>query len=170
MKRVILLMAAVLLLGGCCTCRKATTQVVEQRQDSTRIEYRERTIYVPDTVFVEIPKQTAERTTADSVSHLENDYASSDARINTDGTLTHTLQSKHQVKPVPTEKRIEYRDSIVYRDRGRTQTNTVTEYVERKRSWWEQTQIYGFWVAIIIVAIVYRKKIFKAVVRVFLKK
>lgn len=170
MKRVILLMAAVLLLGGCCTCRKATTQVVEQRQDSTHIEYRERTVYVPDTVFVEIPKQTAERTTADSVSHLENDYASSDARINTDGTLTHTLQSKKQVKPIPTEKRIEYRDSIVYRDRGHTQTNTVTEYVERKRSWWKQTQIYGFWVAIIIVAIVYRKKIFKAVVRVFLKK
>lgn len=170
MKRIIILTAAVLLLGGCCTCRKAATQVVEQRHDSTRIKYRERTVYVPDTVFVEIPKQTAERTTADSVSHLENDYASTDARINTDGTLTHTLQSKPQIKPVPAEKRIEYRDSIVYRDRWRTRKNTVTEYVEHKRSWWEQTQIYGFWAAIIIFAITYRKKIFQAVVRLFLKK
>lgn len=170
MKRIIIIMVAALLLGGCSTCRKAATQVVEQRQDSTRIEYRERTVYVPDTVFVEIPAQTAERTTADSVSHLENDYASTDARINIDGTLTHTLLSKPQKKPVPTEKKIEYRDSIVYRDRWRTQTNTVTEYVEHKRSWWEQTQIYGFWAALILAAVIYRKKIFQAVVRLFLKK
>lgn len=172
MKRIIIpLAAAALLLEGCCTCRHAaTTQIVEQQQDSVRVEYRERTVLVPDTVFVEIPAQTAERTTADSVSHLENDYAGSDARVNTDGTLTHTLYTKPQQKPVASEKIIEYRDSIVYRDRWRTRENTVTEFVEHKRSWWEQTQIYGFWAAIIIFAIIYRKKLFQAVVRLFLRK
>ena len=170
MKHIIILTAAILLLGGSCTCRKAATHVVEQRQDSTRIEYRERTIYVPDTVFVEIPKQTAERTTSDSVSHLENDYASSDASVNSDGTLIHTLRSKSQTKPVPINRPVEYRDSIVYKDRIINKTNTVTKCVGRKRSWWDQTQIYGFWVAIIIVAIAYRKKLFKVVVRLFLKK
>lgn len=135
-----------------------------------RIEYRERTVLVPDTVYFEIPRQMAERTIADSVSHLENDYASSDARLNSDGTLTHTLNSKPQLKPVPTERKIEYRDSIIYKDRWRDKKQTVTEYVERKLSWWEQTQIYGFWTAIAIVAIIYRKKIFQTVVRLFLKK
>ena len=177
-KKLILFLAAALLLGSCCTCKHITsatnTEIQEQNNDSVRIEYRERIVTVPDTVFVEIPAQTAERTTADSVSHLENDYAVSDARLNTDGTLTHTLNSKPQLKPVPTEKRIEYRDSIVYRDRiltkTVTKTETKTEYVEHKRSWWEQTQIYGFWAAIILFAITYRKKIFQAVVRLFTRK
>ncbi len=171
MKRIIIIAAAALLLEGCCTCKNLPTiQVREQERDSVRMEYRERTVYVPDTVFVEIPAQTAERTTADSVSHLENDYASSDARLNFDGTLTHTLNSKPQIKPVPTERQIEYRDSIVYRDRVVKEKETVTEYVEHKQSWWEQTQIYGFWAALILVAVIYRKKIFQAVVRLFLLK
>ena len=170
MKRIILLMAVALLMVGCRTTKNISTQVQEYKRDSVRIEYRERTVLVPDTVYFEIPRQMAERTIADSVSHLENDYASSDARLNSDGTLTHTLNSKQQLKPVPTERKIEYRDSIIYKDRWRDKKQTVTEYVERKLSWWEQTQIYGFWTAIAIVAIIYRKKIFQTVVRLFLKK
>ncbi len=172
MKRIIILLSAavLLLVSGCGTCRHATTGVTEQRRDSVRVEYRERTVVVPDTVFIEIPPQTAERTTADSVSHLENDYACSDARINTDGTLTHTLNTKPQLKPVASERIIEYRDSIVFRDRWHERTDTVTEYVPHKRTWWEQTCIYGFLAALIFFAITYRKKIFQAVVRLFLRK
>ncbi len=170
MKRIIFITIAALLLVGCSTYKKIPTQVQEQRRDSVRVEYRERTILVPDTVYVEIPAQTAERTTADSVSHLENDYASSDARLNHDGTLTHTLFTKPQLKPVPTERKIECRDSIIYRDKVINAKETVTEYVEHKLSWWERTQIYGFWAAIILLAVIYRRKIFQAVVRLFLKK
>ena len=170
MKRIILLIAAAILMVGCRTTKNISAQVQEYKRDSVRIEYRERTVLVPDTVYFEIPRQMAERTIADSVSHLENDYASSDARLNSDGTLTHTLNSKPHLKPVPTERKIEYRDSIIYKDRWRDKKQTVTEYVEHKLSWWEQTQIYGFWAAIAIVAIIYRKKIFQTVVRLFLKK
>lgn len=170
MKRIILLIAAAILMVGCRTTKSIPTQAQEYKRDSVRIEYRERTVLVPDTVYFEIPRQMAERTIADSVSHLENDYASSDARLNSDGTLTHTLNSKPQLKPVPTERKIEYRDSIIYKDRWRDKKQTVTEYVEHKLSWWKQTQIYGFWAAIAIVAIIYRKKIFQTVVRLFLKK
>lgn len=162
--------ALCLLLGGCSTCRKIPAQTAAYKADSLRIEYRERTVLVPDTVYVEIPAQTAERTTADSASHLENDYAVSDARLNADGTLTHTLNTKPQKKPVPTARPVEYRDSVVYRDRAQTKTETRTEYVEHKRSWFEQAEIYGFWAALIALAIIYRKKIFQAVVRLFLKK
>lgn len=168
MKRILLLFTIGILLVSCGPTRHITTQ--ERQRDSVRVEYRERTVFVPDTVFVEIPKQTADRTTKDSTSHLENDYASTDACINIDGTLTHTLQSKPQIKPIPTEKRIEYRDSIVYKDKIINNTNTDVKYVEHKRSWWEQTQIYGFWITIFILTIIYRKGIFQSVIRLLFKK
>ena len=171
MRLITLLMAVVAFsLAGCRSSKSLITQSQEYRRDSVRVEYRERTVFVPDTVYFEIPRQIAERTAADSTSHLENDYASSDARLNPDGTLTHTLNTKPQFKPVPTERKIEYRDSIIYKDKWRDKKQTVTEYVEHKLSWWEQTQIYGFWAAIAIVTIIYRKKIFQTVVRLFLKK
>lgn len=165
-----ILLLAILLLCGCKTTKQVQKQPQLRQKDSVRVEYRERTIYVPDTVYFEIPSQTAERTIADSVSHLENDYASSDARINFDGTLTHSLFSKPQIMPVPTEKKIECRDSIVYRDKIVKQTETVTKQVEHKKTWWEQTQIYGFWAAVIFIAVIYRKEIFDAVVRLIKKK
>lgn len=159
MKRIIFILAAVLLLGSCCPCRHLTSTT--NRQDSTRIEVRTNTIYVPDTVFVEIPAQTAERTTTDSTSHLENEYATSEAKINPDGTLFHNLNTKPQMKPVPTDKKVERRDSIVYQEKYRDRKVTVE--VERELSWWEKTQIYGFWAVFIISVIIYRKRIFSLI-------
>lgn len=161
----VILSLVLLSICGCASSRRITTSSDIERQDSTYIEYRERIVFVPDTVFVEIPAQTAERTTPDSTSHLENDYAESDARINPDGTLFHSLDTKPQIKPVPTEKQIEYRDSIVYRDRIKTETVTETKYVERSLSWWEKTQIYGFWLALAVIAILCRKTLVSLVKR-----
>lgn len=168
MKNLIITIVATIFLVSCGSSKHLTTQ--ERQRDSVRVEYRQRTVFVPDTVFVEIPAQKAERTTKDSTSHLENDYASSDALVNADGTLTHTLRSKSQVKSVPIKRPVEYRDSIVYKDRIINKNNTVTKYAERKRSWWEQTQIYGFWVAIIFFAITYRQKILQVVMWLFSKR
>lgn len=152
MKHLPYLVLLTFLLFSCATSRKLSENV--QKQDSTRIEVREKVIYVPDTVFIEIPAQTAERTTEDSTSHLENDYALSDARINPDGSLYHDLKTKPQKKPVPFEKPVEKKDSIIYR------TQYIDREVERELSRWEKTQIYGFWGLVIILFIVYRKKIF----------
>ena len=75
------------------SCRTGKVVVVEAR-DSVRVEERVREIKVIDTLFVEVPPQSAERTTADSTSHLENDYAISDACIMIDGSLYHSLETK----------------------------------------------------------------------------
>lgn len=168
MKVHLLIATVALLLTACRTSRQTETQAYQR--DSVRVEYRERTVFVPDTVFFEIPAQASERTTADSSSHLENDYATSDARINIDGTLYHTLKSKPQAKPVPTQKPIEYRDSIIYRDRVNDSKRVITRYVAHELSWWEQTQIYGFWIFIACLGIAYRKKILRFLVRIILKK
>lgn len=172
MKHLLYILFIAALLTGCATLRKATSTDSQQQRDSVRIEYRERTVLVPDTVFVEIPAQTAERTTPDSLSHLENDYAESTARINQDGSLYHDLKTKPQTKPVQTNKEIQERDSVrtVYRDRIVKQTITETVEVEKKLSWFQKTQITGFWTLLVFLMIVYRKKIFGTLVRRILKK
>ena len=158
----IILLSALLLLQGCCPCRHLTSSDSKTGIDSTNIHYRERVILVPDTIFVEIPAQTAERETRDSVSHLENDYAASEARINPDGSLYHDLKTKPQKKPVEFQKPVERRDSIVYRERVRTETVTKTVEVPRQLTWFQKTSIYGFWAAIIFLMIVYTIKRIKA--------
>lgn len=172
MKHLLYILFIAALLTGCATPRKITSTDSQQQRDSVRIEYRERTVLVPDTVLVEIPAQTAERTTPDSLSHLENDYAESTARINQDGSLYHDLKTKPQMKPVKTNKEIQQRDSVrtVYQDRIVKQTITEKVEVEKKLSWFQKTQIAGFWTLLVFLMIVYRKKIFGTLVRRILKK
>lgn len=134
----IMLISLSLMLPGCSATKKLP--VTTNQSDSVRIETRYIKYTERDTVYLEIPAQTAERTTRDSTSHLENDYAVSDARINADGTLYHDLKTKPQEKPVPTEKQVERRDSIIYVDKKLE----VPVPVERELSWWEQTCIKWF--------------------------
>jgi len=157
-----LYMVALFLLAIICACFSSCashkTISETERHDSVRVETRVETIYVPDTVFVEIPAQSAERTTADSTSHLETEFAESDARINPDGTLYHFLANKAQEKPVEIQKQIVKKDSIVYRDRYNKITITKTKEVH-KLYWWQKTCIYGFFVCLLILLWKYRKKI-----------
>lgn len=116
--------------------------------------------------MLEIPSQTAERTTRDSTSHLENDYAESDARINPDGSLFHDLNTKPQEKPFEVETPVERNDSIVYKYKDRTVYETVEVEVERELTWWQRTQMYGFWVALLVIVITYRKGIWSVIKRI----
>lgn len=159
MKHLPLLLLLTFIIGGCASSRRLSENV--HQQDSVQIKIETRIEYVPDTVYIEIPAQTAERETADSTSHLENDYATSDARINPDGTLFHNLKTKPQKKPVEFEKPVEHKDSIVYKTKTVTKARTVE--VPHELTWWEKTQIYGFWFILFILMIVYRKKFFSLV-------
>ena len=117
--------------------------------------------YIKDTVYLEIPAQTAERTTPDSTSHLENDYATSDARINEDGSLYHDLKTKPQRKPQEVEVPVQTTDSttaeIKYVDRE------VAVEVPRELSWWQKTKMYGFWALLALFIISNRKGILSIV-------
>ena len=155
---VLMAIAIALAFGSCCTYKP--TVVVK---DSVRVEVRERVIKIPDTVWIEIPAQSAERTTADSTSHLENDYAESNARINRDGTLYHDLATKPQSVPAKTDKDVIYRDSIVYRDRDEKHApEAKVVEVPRKKSWFDKTQQYGFWLLLALWGFKYRNRILKA--------
>ena len=164
----IILLSALLLLQGCCPCRHLTSSESKTGIDSTNIHYQERVILVPDTVFVDIEQQTSERTAKDSTSHLENDYALSDARINADGSLYHSLATKPQAKPVPIEKKIVYRDSVVYRNRIVTQTKT--EVREKNVPWYMKLIFWGSVGFNILVLITYTIKIIRTHIAQITKK
>lgn len=126
---------------GCGAKRRA--EVVERVRDSVRTEVRYRTEWRRDTVYLEIPKQVAERTAKDTVSLLETDYALSVARILPSGLLQHRLENKPQKRPHEVATPIIYRDSIVYRDRDNTRIEVRKERLPLTK--WQRWQMRGFW-------------------------
>ena len=145
--------AIVMLLFSSCRTGKV---VVVEAKDSVRVEERVREIKVTDTLFVEVPVQSAERTTADSTSHLENDYAVSDARVNPDGSLSHSLETKHRTDTIPKELYVQIWDTTIYREKVIPKVVTV----EKGLSDWQKMQIRGFWIFLILTSgyIIIRKK------------
>lgn len=173
------IIVALLFLIGC-RSHKDVIQISETHKeesaDSIRSEYIERIIFIPDTVYAEISDQRAERVTADSISFLENDYAWSYASITAEGLLYHSLFTKPQLIPVVFDKPVTLISNNNSHISQKTKADSIdksetkTEYVERELTWWQKTQIGGFWAAIILLIILYRRKIFKAIVRLFTKK
>ncbi len=139
------------LFAGCCPCRHLTTST----RDSVRVETVIRTERVPDTVFVEVPVEATRQTVRDTTSHLETSFAVSDARILADGSLFHSLENIPQKRPVPTEKEIEYHETNEYH--GYEEAKIVE--VARPLTWWQQTQIRGFWMLVLILLVVCREQI-----------
>lgn len=150
MKHFIAIIIVYLLLIGCST-RKDFPAI--QQRDSTHIEVRKEVVYISDTVFVDIPAQVSDRTTQDSVSHLENDYAMSNARINSDGSLYHDLKIKPQKKPIPIEKPIEKKDSIIYVDRFVKEPVSVEKELTR----WQEIKmnIGGYTIGVFFIVIAF---------------
>lgn len=157
----LMFLIAFLCLTSCGTGRRLAVQ--SDRQDSLRIEIREKTVYVRDTVYLRIPAQTAENTTRDTSSHLETDYAVSDASIDSDGNLHHNLKNKGRRVSVPVDVPHTQKDSIVYRDR------LVRETVEvpRDLTAWQKWQMRSFWILLSVLALYVLRKPLLALIRRF---
>lgn len=159
---VILVVILLVLISGCCH-RKVIAQQ-NNTFDSTHIEVVERVEVKKDTVYVEIPSEKESVTVQHRYSHLENSVAKSDAIINEDGSLTHTLETIPQLRPVVIEKPLLCRDSIVYRNFFREVEKTVE--VPAQLSWWQQTQIKGFWLLLAASALLLLWRKFKNKIRI----
>ena len=123
----------ILPLALCVSCGPARHASVS---DSTRVEVREVTRYIKDTVYLELPVITERIVTRDTSSRLENDYAVSEASVS-GGYLSHSLATKPARTPVETEAREVVRDSIVFRDR----LIEVPVEVEKPLTRWQRTLI-----------------------------
>ena len=118
------------LASACSTVRQLPST------DSTKVEVRTETVFEKDTVFVELPRVVERVVVQDTTSHLENEFALSDARISA-GVLKHSLETKPVKMPAVVDKQIVYRDSVVFRDR----VQTVTVEVPRQLTGWQQAKL-----------------------------
>ncbi len=150
---IFLFIATIMLFSSCRTGKQV---VVVEARDSVRVEERVREIKVTDTLFVEVPMQKESTTVRDSMSHLENDYAISDARIMIDGSLYHSLETKPRIDTLTQELSVQVRDTTIYREKVIPQIVTV----EKGLSDWQKIQIRGFWIFLILTSgyIIIRKK------------
>ena len=157
-----LILLAVLLLASCGTARQTlSTETRDSIRVDVRTEYAERI----DTVYIELPRQAERVVTRDTSSHLENDFAASDAGIDSLGFLHHSLETKRQRLPVPVKSTVERKDSIIFRDKEVYVDKPV--YVERQMTAWQQIRLKSWWLLLGWIAFAYRKEIF-AVVRRFI--
>lgn len=158
MKRLAILLIPLLALFSCRTHRSTiipSEKIVTQVERVTEVRW--------DTTYIEVPSQSAERITPDSVSHLETDFAVSDARINPDGTLFHNLLNKPQEHPIIVPTTIQRVDSIVERD------VPVVVYQDHPLNKFTQFKIDAFWWLVGIIALLMAILLRKPIIRIIIK-
>ena len=136
---------------SCCICKNCPSQ-----KDSVRIEYRDRIIH--DTTTFEVTKEVEKIVTRDTVSHLENSWAKSDALVS-EGFLHHSLESIPHVIKVPYE--------VVVTDTLIIEKTTEPQYIEKSLTWWQRFRQGAFWWLVggivLLLLWTFRKSIFKIV-------
>ena len=124
----------------------------------TKIEYRDRVVH--DTATFEVPVEVEKIVTRDTVSHLENNWAKSDAVVS-EGLLHHSLESKPQKVYVPVEVHV---TDTIWRWK-KTQVVTKIKEVEKPLSWWKSFKLDAFWwllaAVLVLLAWTFRKTLLK---------
>ena len=131
----------------CCSLLRKTSEetvVVKVTETKDSIIIRDRIIH--DTARVEIPIIVERNVTKDDSSHLENQYAVSDAVVK-DGLLFHSLRTKPQTIAAPLE--IHVADTTkthdAYERRDSTATRTIIQEVDKPLSRWKSFKLGAFW-------------------------
>lgn len=84
-------------------------------REQTTVEVRTNTVYVPDTVFIALPRIVEKVQTLDTVSVIDTKYAVSEASVS-NGVLAHSLEVKPVREPAIVQKQIVYKDSIIVKE------------------------------------------------------
>ncbi len=140
-----ILLSLLFLSVACGTIKQVTPR------EQTTVEIRTETVYVPDTVYIELPRIVEKVQTLDTTSVLENKYAKSTASVS-DGILAHSLEVKPVREPAIVQKEIVYKDSIIVKQVD------VDHYIEvpAELTAWQSFKIKlgGYAFALIIILIV----------------
>lgn len=124
------IVAVLLCLGSCCTCKKA---VVSDDRDSTALHYEWQidTIKEVDSVFVSV-REKGDTVWVEKYKYKYR-YKTRDVEVHDTTTVVERVTVE-----VPVE---------------------VAKEVPRKKSWFDKTQQYGFWLLLALWGIKYRKKL-----------
>lgn len=167
----IAILLATLTLSGCHSSKQMlpSTPVIVNNTDSVRTEYIETVRIDTVTVEIKLPAESAKQIVPDSTSHLETNFAESDAWINPDGTLGHSLKNKEQSVPVdvlvPTKSTESNNNSASVREIP--VPYEVPVEVERDFTKWESFRLDAFWYLVCIALAsaiwILRKPLFSAI-------
>ena len=154
MRKLIFILMSFLLLS--CGAAKNLPPVSPSVRDSVKIVTRIEAVLSQDHQKVPVAKQAVSKKTKEATSHLETDFAVSDASIDSTGTLHHTLSNKAGDVPVPTKTPVHSKDSIVYRDRKVEvpKPYPVEIKVPRELAWWQKALMWTGVVAMLAIAAV----------------
>ena len=143
------------LLTSCAAGRIKAPQIT--MRDSVAVVVRHSLVWHKVVARLDIPDIREKRVTRDTTSRLENDYAESTATVS-DGVLTHTLNTKPQTKEVDVDVPSERVDTTIYKYQY---IKTIKE-VAAPLTWWQQTQIKGFWAMLSILAVIILWRLFRS--------
>lgn len=169
MKRLIYIVVCVAAVA-CCPCRKigATASVdIEHVRDSVYVQHVDTLRVVErDTLYLAPINQWHNSVIlTSSYSFLENEYCTSRASIDSMGILTHTLDTRDSAT-LPVRIREVYKlvvDSVTTSNEATAQSASTTTIERRVKhiTWWQRTQIVGFWLLAAAIVVKYRKVIIK---------
>ncbi|MDE7180893.1 MAG: hypothetical protein K2N88_06820 [Muribaculaceae bacterium] len=153
-----ILILLALIMCACHTSKKAISSppVIVTNTDSVRLEYIE-TVRI-DTVIVEVPlpAESVSQVVRDSTSHVETSLAESDAWINDDGTLGHSIKNKPQKLkaevPVPVKDTQTKNTASSIKEIPVPYPEPV--YVEKSLTLWQSIRLEAFWYLIVMLIIV----------------
>lgn len=148
---------------GCCPCREVRTAEAVFNYDTTKVVHVDTThVIIRDTTTLQRLLQSRDRVVGVRESHLENDYCTSDAVVNGDGSLTHTLDTKDSAmlpaRVVEVERIV---CDTIFRDRVEYVERVITKQVKKPLSKLVKAHIIGFWVMAVGIFIRHRKKIIR---------
>ncbi len=172
---IIVVSLAALMLAGCHSSKQMlpSTPVIVNNTDSVRTEYIE--IVRIDTVKVEVPvpMESAKQVVPDSTSHLETSLAESDAWLNPDGTLGHSIRNKEQ--NLKADVMVPVKDTQTNNTEASVREVPVPYpnpmYIERDFTKWEKFRLEAFWYLVVLSAAalvwIFRKPLITAVKKCF---
>jgi len=146
---------------GCKTIKQNTTEKSDVK-DSVRIEYKEKIVKVPVTVYIEVPVENVSTMTKDSTSHLETSFAVSNASmvwIDSVPFLRHDLKNKAQkIEKTDTANVVE-KEKVIWKTRRVIYTKT--EIREKVLPWYKTCLIWIGFIAIFISLILVSIKVLR---------
>lgn len=160
-----------ILMCACRTVRETSPPVVVTNTDSIVTEYVETVRF--DTVRIEIPVpiELSKQTVRDSTSHLETSLAFSEAWINPDGSLGHSIKNKECVmtREIPIAVTDTRTDNIRETVREIPVPYKEIVYKDKDLSRWEAVKLHAFWylfgISFICLVVLFRKSLLKILKR-----
>ncbi len=181
MEKIIALLLAIGIASSCCICKNLPTHdevnvrdsVVVHIKDSIRIIDKVNTR--DSVVLVPLPVESSQSVLpAAQSSHLETSLAESDAVVDSAGFLHHSIRNKDGALEahVPVTEHQHYEEHYHQADstamHSDSETQTVTEYVDRPLTWWQQFRIEAFWWLLLALVLTNIKTIIKLIKKIVL--